>query len=308
MSEMHVACVVQGDYLPHCAAMLHSVLSHQSARGVHVHFLHGPDLAERPVDELGSWLRDAGADLTVHRVDDERCAGLPTVGFTGKATWYRIFLPDLLGETDRVLFLDADLIVCDDLAPLWTTDLSGAYLGAVTNVCEPEYLGRPAELGLAGPGEYFNAGVLLMDLDAMRRDQCARRLYEFGVEHADELVWRDQDALNVVLAGRRKRLHPRWNVMNILWFRGWSDAVFGAEAVDEALRSPGIRHFEGPADNKPWHWACARDRRELYFEHRKGTPWPRARLEGARAPRLRRTTKRMLRRLASGARRVGVRP
>jgi lipopolysaccharide biosynthesis glycosyltransferase len=305
---MHVACVVEGSYLAHCATMLHSVLSHASGSSVHVHVVPAPDVDERAVRRLGAWLEAAGATMTLHTVDDARCAGLPTVGFTGKATWYRIFLPELLPEAERVLFLDADLVVCDDLEPLWTTDLSGTYLAAATNVCEPEYLGRPAQLGLAGPGEYFNAGVLLMDLEAMRRDGCTQRLYEYGVEHADELVWRDQDALNVVLADQRTPLHPRWNTMNIMWIADWADQVYGREAAQEARRSPGIRHFEGPADNKPWHWACTRPHRELYFEHRRATPWPRARLEGARAPKLRRTARRARGRLSRSVRRLRVRP
>jgi lipopolysaccharide biosynthesis glycosyltransferase len=305
---VHVACVIEGSYLAHCATMLHSVLSHAPAGGVHVHVIPAPDVAVRPVQRMRSWLEATGAGVTVHAVDDERCAGLPTVGFTGKATWYRIFLPELVPDAERLLFLDADLVVRDDLTPLWSTDLDGAYVGAVTNVCEPEYRERPAQLGLGRGDEYFNAGVLLMDLDAMRRDDCPARLYEYGVEHADELVWRDQDALNVVLAGRRKPLHPRWNVMNIMWIADWGDEVFGSDRAEEARRSPAIRHFEGPADNKPWHWACTRPHRELYFEHRRATPWPRARLEGARAPRLRRTARHARGRLGAGARRLGVRP
>jgi len=205
---------------------------------------------------------------------------------------------------ERVLFLDADVIVCDRLDGLWETDLRGAYLGAVTNVFEPEYAHRPAELGLRSVQDYFNAGVLLLDLDALGRDRCDRALYEYGVAHAGEeersLLFRDQDVLNAVLAGRRLPLDPRWNVMNIFRF-DWADAVFGADAVAAARANPGIRHFEGPGDNKPWHRECVRDDRERYLEHRRATPWPRVRLEGPRAPRLRRAAARVKGRL-SGSR------
>ncbi len=50
--------------------------------------------------------------------------------------------------------------------------------------------------------------------------------------------------------------------------------MFGAEAVEEARRNPGIRHFEGPGSNKPWDPGCERAMRELYLDHRSRTPWP----------------------------------
>ena len=57
------------------------------------------------------WSSGRGGELTFVGVPDERVDGLPTEGFTRKATWYRIFLPELLPDVDRVLYLDADLIV-----------------------------------------------------------------------------------------------------------------------------------------------------------------------------------------------------
>ena len=72
--------------------------------------------------------------------------------------WYRIFLPELLPDVDRVLYLDADTIAVDSLAPLWEIDLDDSYLGAVTNVFQANHVHRPAELGLAGPRSTSTAG------------------------------------------------------------------------------------------------------------------------------------------------------
>lgn len=292
MTARHVACVAEGGYVRHAAAMLHSLLTHSPRGSVHVHYVHGDDLRRRDRAALERWLGGQGAAATFHRIPDERCAGLPTEGFTGRATWYRIFLPELLPDAERALFLDADAIVCDDLAELWATDLEGAYVAAVTNVLPPEYSDRPAALGLPSAGAYFNAGVLLLNLELMRRDGCTAAMHRFGVDHAAELVLRDQDALNAVLAHRRRPLHPRWNAMN--FFRlPEAAAVFAPEALAEARRRPAIRHFEGPDDNKPWHRACRWEDRELYFAHRAQTPWPRVRREGPRAARLRRLARRL---------------
>jgi hypothetical protein len=68
--------------------------------------------------------------------------------------------------------------------------------------------------------------------------------------------------------------------MNSLLEFPWSVYVFGLRAVAETRESPAIRHFEGPARNKPWHYLCPTEMRAPYLKHRRQTPWPDVRLEG----------------------------
>jgi lipopolysaccharide biosynthesis glycosyltransferase len=269
---MHLACAAEGAYVPHSAAMLHSVLAH--ADDVQVHYLHGPGFEE------AAKLRELVGDITFHAVADEAVAGFPSQHRFTPAMWYRLFLPELLPDVDRVLYLDADTLALAPLAELWATDLTGHWVAAVTNVFEPWSLERPAQLGLAGPEAYFNSGVLLLNLAEMRRDGRGEALRALVRARGDELLWPDQDALNLVLGERRLALHPRWNCMNSVLSFEAAVEVFGAAAVDEARRRPGIRHFEGPDANKPWHLLCEAPGREAYFEHRRATPWPRVRREG----------------------------
>lgn len=271
---LHVACAVVGGYLPHAAAMVASLHEHGGEETVVLHLLHDGDLPEDDLAAFGSMVERFGFELRAHVILDEQLDGVPTAGFTGKGSWYRIFLPELVPDADRVLYLDADLLVLDSLAPLRELDLGGAYLAAVTNVFEPWYLDRPGALGLAGPEDYFNAGVLLMDLAAMRRDSSTEELLRYARAHAEQLVWRDQDALNVVLGRGRVALHPRWNCMNAVIELPQGVEAFGAVAVDEARRRPAIRHFEGPSLNKPWHYLADRRMQRLYRRHRAATPWP----------------------------------
>jgi lipopolysaccharide biosynthesis glycosyltransferase len=281
VTRIDIACAAEGRaYVAHTAAMLHSLLALHSEHEVHVHFLHGPELRAADGRRLAQMVHDAGAELSFLEIADEQLAGLPTKGFTGKATWYRLLLPDLRPDVDRMLYLDSDMLVVDSVAPLWDEDLSESYVGAVTNVIEPHYRGHPAVLGVEPVEAYFNAGTLLMNLDLMRRDDCTRTMFEYARANADKLLWRDQDVLNVVLGDRRLRLHPRWNCMNAVVVFPWAEEFFGKEAVDEACRNPAIRHFEGPGLNKPWHLLCDPELRAAYAAHRRATPWPRVRTEG----------------------------
>jgi lipopolysaccharide biosynthesis glycosyltransferase len=245
-----------------------------------IHYLHGPELGEQTRRKLQDMVVQSGGEVNFWEIPDRCVAGLPTEGFTRKATWYRTFLPELLPDVSRVLYLDADVLVLESVAPLWEVDMTSKLVAAVTNVLDPQAVDRPRALGIADSQGYFNAGVMVLNLDLMRREGSSRAVYEYGRAHADELVWRDQDAFNVVLGASRVPLHPRWNCMNGILVFPWSADVLGSEAVAEAVKNPAIRHFEGPGPYKPWHYLCHREWRDLYQSHRRATPWPHVRIQG----------------------------
>jgi lipopolysaccharide biosynthesis glycosyltransferase len=280
MSAIELACASDERYLAHSAALLHSALVHRGNRELRIHYLCSPKVPQRLLDALEGMVVGAGGSLRIHRIPDEWVAGMPTWNYIGSSMWYRFFLPDLVPDAERVLYVDADTIVADSLEPLWTIDLGAYYLGAVTNVFEQHQLHRAKKLGLDSPEDYFNSGVLLLNLEQMRKDGSTEALAAFARENSADLLWPDQDTLNVVLGRRRLKLHPRWNAMNsVLGFPSAAE-IFGATAVEEARFNPGIRHFEGPAENKPWHYLSDEASRSLYLEHRRQTPWPKLKVEG----------------------------
>jgi lipopolysaccharide biosynthesis glycosyltransferase len=131
--------------------------------------------------------------------------------------------------------------------------------------------------------DYFNSGLLLLNLAALRRDGMSARLAAFGREGARRLKWPDQDALNALLGERCLPLHPRWNCQNSLFYYPWARRTFDAGTVAEALRDPAILHFEGGGIVKPWHYLSRHPYRARYLEHRRATPWPEVVLEGRTA-------------------------
>src|SRR5436309_10857367 len=102
---MHVACAAEGEYVKHAAAMLDSLLTHQDGGDVVVHFLHSPELAGEAADGLERTVAGRGATLVPHEIPDERVAGLPVDRYT-RAMWYRLFLPELAPDLERILYLD----------------------------------------------------------------------------------------------------------------------------------------------------------------------------------------------------------
>lgn len=273
---MDIAFATDAGYLPWTATAIRSVLDqvHQPT----VHLLHLGDLGVPDLDRLRGMVTDGGGKLETHAVTRDRLAGLPAVDRFGMVVWLRLLLPDLLPDARRVLYLDADTLVIDALDELWTTDLGGALLGAVSNVVATELRSHVA--AIAADGRFFNSGVLLIDLDLVRRERAFDAVVAYARDEGRRLVWPDQDALNAGVAGRWSSLHPRWNAQNSLWT--WADLAvdtFGAAAVEEARARPAILHFEGPSLSKPWHFLSRHQFRDEYLRTLRSTPWAATPLE-----------------------------
>ncbi len=270
-----IALALDPAYLPWAATLLRSIVESDPDESVDVHVLNDGSIAGADRERLATAvLVSASSTVTVHDVDPATLVELPTTAQFGPVIWMRLCLPALLPTTARVIYLDSDTFVTGSLRPLWETPLGGLPLGAVANVVEPEARARVRELGIDYPGGFFNSGVLLLDLDRMRVEGSSNVATEFGRHNRDGLRWPDQEALNVAFAGRWTPLHPRWNTQNSLWlWREWAMEVFDAATLQEAVRAPVIRHFEGPSLSKPWHYLCPYPGARSYRATLRRTPW-----------------------------------
>ncbi len=129
-------------------------------------------------------------------------------------TYYRLFIASLFPQYDKVLYLDCDLVVLGDVSQLYHTELGDNILGAA-----PEQFVRStkefrlyAERALGvDPDEYVNAGVLLMNLEAYRREQIEDKFIQLITEHEFDLLDPDQAYLNYLCRGRIHVLPSAWN-------------------------------------------------------------------------------------------------
>jgi lipopolysaccharide biosynthesis glycosyltransferase len=261
-------------YLAPASVLIKSCLLRHEAGELRFEAMHDGSVTVDHRRLLERMCAEHGAEIHFHRVDDDVVGGLPHIDRFGPIVWSRMFLPELLVDLPRVLYLDSDILVLDRLDPLWDAELGSSPLAAVANVVEPDAREHVARFGVDYPGGFFNSGVLLFDLDRMRREDSSSQLVEAALKHGDDLVWPDQDVLNVVFNGRWHALHPRWNTQNSFWaWRDWAIEVFGVAPLEEAAQEPGIRHFEGPSVAKPWHYLCPMPHRDEYRRILGQTPW-----------------------------------
>jgi lipopolysaccharide biosynthesis glycosyltransferase len=276
-----ITCSSDIKYARHSATMLVSAIRNTPDTEIHVYYLHGPDLT---ADEQGR-VRTAvegqrsGVHLNFVPVPDELVAGLPLFagmkpGSLRPVMWYRAFLPRLVPHEPKILYIDSDMIVLDDLRKLWSTDLAGQPLAAVSNPFFANNVHRdwPLQLGLPSRKDYFNTGLLLIDLDRFRAEGLAEKILEHGRANAGFIRFGDQDSFSAVLHARRVSLSPRWNLMRTIMLAELSYEIYGAAELRRAIRNPGIVHFEGAF--KPWIHPARHPFGRLYTKYARGLPWP----------------------------------
>ncbi|MEQ1757187.1 MAG: glycosyltransferase family 8 protein [Vicinamibacterales bacterium] len=196
-------------------------------------------------------------DIAWYRSTFELLTDLPVSGRSEVSMYVRLVALDRLPSSlTRVIYLDGDLLFLDAIDDLWNTDISGSVVGAVQDavipwVSSPMGLRRHRELGYRPTDPYFNAGVLVVDLDAWKSGRVEEKAIAYLQRHQRAVNMADQDALNAVLRGRWTRLADRWNIIGGAAGR----AHFRPRGVEQAritaaVDDPAIIHFAGYL--KPW--------------------------------------------------------
>lgn len=174
-------------------------------------------------------------------------------------TWYRLYLPYILHGYDKVIYLDCDLVVNDSLVELFNVDIKGHLVAATRDLpivgmyCENRFVSYLEEkLGLKNPCNYFQAGVLLLNLDMFREKYTLEQLLDLALK--EDWEWLDQDVMNMLGNESLLLLEQKWNVeVNRKGIRIGQIKNCPAEMYFEymnARKNPAIIHYSG--EQKPW--------------------------------------------------------
>ncbi len=129
-------------------------------------------------------------------------------------TYYRLFIASLFPQYDKIVYLDCDLVVLGDIAELYNTPLGENILGAAVDhfVSTTKVFRMYAGLAIGvNPDTYFNAGVLLINLEEFRKNDIEKKFINLITEHDFDLLDPDQAFLNYLCYGKTHILPNGWN-------------------------------------------------------------------------------------------------
>ena len=152
------------------------------------------------------------------------------------STYYRLFLPELFPTVKKAIYIDSDIVLRSDIAQLFMTDLGDNLLGAIPDASVqlfPEFQKYVTEIIGVDYKKYFNAGVLVMNFEALRNYKFEKKAIKL-LSHITFKVAQDQDVLNYLAKDKVTYIDPRWNVM----------------PLGEKIEKPYLIHFN--LIFKPW--------------------------------------------------------
>lgn len=248
LSDIPVVIAFTPNYFVPAATCLRSILDHSdAANAFHVICLLTEALPEdmkAAMEQLDSNRLHISYINLQGRLEDIYVDERYTV-----AASYRLLLPGLLPEYEKVIYVDCDMVVRNDLTDLYRkTDITNYYLAAVFEASLDSQLDYLLHLGVK-PGNYINSGFLLMNLQKLREDGMVKKLLQAA--KTPDLQFPDQDVLNQLCQGKILGLPPYYNSIRTFYLPQYKKDFlrYYIEADWQAVQQHGTIHYTG---GKPW--------------------------------------------------------
>lgn len=247
---MNILITLDENYFPRLRVLLTSLKMNDPGEHFDIYLLYS-GLSERMLRAVERWCRAAGYEFHPIRMDGDLFENAPVSSRYPTEMYYRLLASRLLPqELNRIIYLDPDILVINPLRPLWETNMSGCLFGAAAHTGKTELANDVNRLRLGVEHDYYNSGVLLMDLELGREEIIPEEIFRYVEEHRMELLLPDQDLLNAMFGERIFPLDDAaWNYDA----RNYNNYVMrssGKYNVKWVMENTAILHFCGKA--KPW--------------------------------------------------------
>ena len=249
-------------YLPYLSTTLESIISHASSEYFYdVYILHTGlgELNKIKVCNMGR------GNVHVRELDvSSLVKSLPlySKGHFSVEMYYRILIPELLWQYEKVLYLDSDTVLCADAHEFFSLDIGDAVIGAVRNPLDADmhrYVTRELRLDAE---EYFNSGMLIINTLAFARENIKDKCFEI-LSNSRRLACPDQDVLNLSCRDRCAYFGEVWNFQS-------GNALYTARYKYSVADRIKLIHYT--TGNKPWN-SEGIALSEFFWKHARNTPF-----------------------------------
>lgn len=264
-SSFHIALTGTADYIPHMGMVMLSAAKANPELPITYH-LFVNQLTPEETMNLKAASAIMNCPVIVHLIDDS-CFKTLLLSDGVAAFFYRFLVaPAMEGITDRVLYLDGDMMVRGSLKYLTELDFQGNAAAVVTDRLEALQMKR------VHTARYFNAGMMLINVETWKKE----KYFDDIVARAEanvkvvgtRLSHHDQDIHNQMLDGKTLYLPKKYNYLYNLD----RQSLFKKQPVNEDYRNQTIIHFAG--HTKPWHsWVQEWDVVREYAALKASSPW-----------------------------------
>lgn len=258
------------NYAMPCGICITSILENNKNIPVRIHILT-EKLSSGSIQKFRKTASLYNQQIEIHIIDFSIFNHYPTTSQFQKSIYFRFLFPAILPNSiNKLLYIDCDTIINNELLTLWNTDLKNYYCGVIEDQGSDDIrIHNRIDLH----ENYFNSGILLINLDLWRKNMISEQCMQYIQKNPEKCIYPDQDALNVILQKKIYWLHFKYNLQENLFWRKellflrkekWSE-------IEEAKIKPTIIHFCGFI--KPWHKDCKHPLTQIFIYYKKISLW-----------------------------------
>lgn len=193
---IHLLVSFDKNYINPFKVMINSCLINTPNETFHVWLLH-KDINQEDQSNLLTGLDSSRIQLTAIQVDQSLFQEATITNRYPQEMYYRLIAPLILPkELDRILYIDPDILVINSIKPLWEINLQDYTFGACSHAGMLDIINSINQVRLNTNHDYFNTGVILMDLKRARDIIDLNTIFSRVNERSIELLLPDQDVFN----------------------------------------------------------------------------------------------------------------
>lgn len=247
------------NYARHLGVVLLSMLKNSNVFW-NIYILH-LEISEESKEKIKKIAEDFNSKVEFIGLQDSDFSNLkiPSDSYFNKIIYAKLMIPELLKKCEKVILLDCDMVVLKPLEEVYDIDLGDYFIGAVPDSPLDQERSKN-RLKLPKDMEYFNVGLLILDLEKLRKNKILQEVIEYAKQTDIKLELPEQDAMNVVLKNNYYILPSKYNVTHGVLL----EKKFLIDNI-------GIIHYTG--EIKPWDERCLNPLRKEYLKYLSLTPW-----------------------------------
>lgn len=262
--EIPIVYAVDDNYAPFLCVSLKSILDNMNKDYFLKVYILNTGISEKNKSRIIEIAEENCNDVDVEYVDvADRMDSLKDKthlrDYYTNAIYYRIFIPSLFPQYEKIIYIDCDIVLINDISKLYNVDLGDNIVAAVHEEAMSSFdcFGSYSEEFLGVPRmQYFNSGLLVINTAEYRKETIETKFINLMLSEKFEVA-PDQDYLNVLLKDRVKLVDVGWN----------KTPIPGKKFPDKLIS---LIHYK--LNFKPWHYKGVRYE-EFFWKYAKETPF-----------------------------------
>lgn len=259
--EINVCFGINDNYCQHCACTIASILYNSNPKDKYNFHIISDFISDMNRQKLESLKYIRKFKLFIHEVNIDDYLNLDVNNQLGPSSFFRFKAFELFAF-DKVIYLDADIIVRKDIGELYKTDIDGYYCAGVEDILNP-YLKE--KYNISPTSLYINSGVMLINLKYCREHNVSEKINEF-LNTPWKIQWGDQDIINFIWQNGIKSVDLTWNCAYC-----YNNYYEDKDYYHKMAKDPAIIHYI--TSRKPWIAGMNPHLKLDYFRYLRLTPY-----------------------------------